>query len=161
MNPAPKKQPQIIAPHAYPQALNRKDAARAAHTLRSAKTAMKAQTAMQAQIPALRAAILGYAEELEKAQSDPALVFEKAHEIRGFAETVGLVTTGRIAETLCRYMDDMARIAKPVDGTIVALHVAAIARAARTEDKDAAMGDAVAAELATLVAKRLTDTCSF
>jgi hypothetical protein len=112
---------------------------------------------MQAQVPAMRKAILGYVEELEKAQGDMALIFAKAHEIRGFAETAGLVTTGRIAEILCRYMDDMERIKKPLDATLVALNVSAIGRAARTEDGDAAMGDMVAAELAALVARRLSD----
>ena len=42
-------------------------------------------------------------------------IFDKVHEIRGFAETAGLVTTGRIADILCRYMDDMQRIGKPLD----------------------------------------------
>ena len=51
---------------------------------------------------------------------------------------------GRIADILCRYMDDMERIKKPVDITLVALHVSAIGRAARAEDDDVAMGDAVA-----------------
>jgi hypothetical protein len=85
-------------------------------------------------------------------------VFEKAHEIRGMAETAGLVTTGRIADILCRYMDDMERIKKPLDLTLVALNVSAIGRAARAEDDDADMGDAVATELAALVARRLSDT---
>jgi hypothetical protein len=147
----------IIAPDAYPQMMSKPNAARAARTLRSAQTAVKAQVAMEAQVPALHAAVLGYVEDLEKAQGDMGLVFEKAHEIRGIAETAGLVTTGRIADILCRYMDDMERIKKPLDTTLVALNVSAIARAARTEDGDAAMGDAVAAELAALVAKRLGD----
>ena len=152
-----KQQCQIIAPDAYPQMMSRQNAARAAETLRSAQTASKAQAAMEAQVPAMRAAILEYAAELENARGDMALVFEKAHEIRGFAETAGLVTTGRIADILCRYMDDMERIKKPVDAMIVALNVAAIARAARTEDGDVAVGEKVAAELAALVARRLAD----
>jgi chemotaxis protein histidine kinase CheA len=157
MKTAVKKQPQIIAPDVYPQMMSKPNAARAAHTLRSADIAVKAQAAMEAQMPAMRAAILGYVEELEKAQDDMTLVFEKAHEIRGFAETAGLVTTGRIADILCRYMDDMERIKKPLDVTLVALNVSAIGRAARTEDGNAAMGDVVAAELAALVARRLAD----
>ncbi len=152
------KQPvQIIAPDAYPQMISRQNAARAMEALRSAKTAKKAQVAMALQIPALRAAILGYADALERARGDMALVFEKAHEIRGFAETAGLATTGRIADILCRYMDDMERIKRPVDATIVALNVAAIIRAARAEDDDAAVGERVAAELAALVTRRLAD----
>ena len=44
-----------------------------------------------------------------------------------------------------------------MDTAIVALHVAAIARAARAEDDDVKMGEMVAAELAALVARRLAD----
>ena len=157
MMTASKKPPQFIAADAYPQMLSKLNAARATRTLRSPQTAEKAQVAMDAQAPALRAAILGYVEELERPQDDMTLVFERAHEIRGFAETAGLVTTGRIADILCRYMDDMERIKKPLDTTLVALNISAIGRAARTEDGDAAMGDAVAAELAVLVARRLSD----
>jgi len=151
------KQPQIIAPDAYPQMMSKPNATRAGKTLRSTQTVEKAQAAIEAQVPALRAAILGYVEDLEKAQNDMTLVFERAHEIRGMAETAGLVTTGRIADILCRYMDDMERIKRPVDPTLVALNVSAIGRAARAEDGDAAMGDAVATELAALVARRLSD----
>ena len=157
MKTVTKKQPQIITPDAYPQMVSKQNATRATQTLRSAEVAMKAQAAMEAQIPALRAAILGYVEDLEKSLGDMSLVFEKAHEIRGFAETAGLVTTGRIADILCRYMDDMERIGKPLDVALVALNVSAIGRAARTEGSNTAMGDVVAAELAALVARRLAD----
>jgi hypothetical protein len=157
MKNSPKQEIQIIAPDAYPQMMSRQNAARAAEILHSAQTASKAMAAMEAQVPAMRLAILEYAEKLEHAQGDMVLVFETAHEIRGFAETAGLVTTGRIADILCRYMDDMERIKKPVDAMIVALNVAAIARAARTEDGDVAVGEKVAAELAALVARRLAD----
>ena len=157
MKTAHRKRPQIITPDFYPQMMSKPNAARSLKTLRAAEIVEKAQAAMEAQVPAMRAAILGYVEELENAQGDTALIYEKAHEIRGFAETARLVTTGRIAEILCRYMDDMERIKKPMDAVIVALNVSAIARAARTEDKDVAMGDVVAAELAALVTKRLTD----
>jgi hypothetical protein len=157
MKNSPKQQAQIIAPDAYPQMLSKPNAARAIETLRSAQTAANAQAAIAAQVPALRAAILEYVEALENAQGDMTIVFEKAHEIRGFAESAGLITTGRIADILCRYMDDMERIKKPLDTTLVALNVSAIGRAARAEGNDVAMGDAVAQELAALVAKRLAD----
>ena len=157
MKNASNKQAQIIAPDAYPQMMSKPNAARASRTLRSTETVERAQGAIDAQVPALRRAILGYVEELEKAQADMTLVFEKAHEIRGFAETAGLITTGRIADILCRYMDDMERIKKPLDATLVALNISAIGRAARAEDGDAAMGDVVAGELAALVARRLSD----
>jgi ATP/maltotriose-dependent transcriptional regulator MalT len=151
------KNAQLILPDAYPQMMGRQDAARALLTLHSPETAAKAQAAVEAAIPPLRAAILQYVGEMEAAGADMGLVFEKVHEIRGVAETAGLVTTGRIAEILGRYMDDMVRIDRPMDTAIVALHVSAIARAARAEEDDVKMGEAVAAELATLVARRLAN----
>jgi hypothetical protein len=146
----------FIAPDSYPQIMGRQEAARAMRTLRSAETAARAQVAMEASIPPMRAAILGYVDEMEQAAGDMKKLFEIAHEIRGFAETAGLITTGRIAEILCRYMDDMTRMGKPFDTTIVALHASAIARAARAEEDDVRMGEVVAAELAALVARRLS-----
>lgn len=148
---------QFIAPDAYPQMMSSRAAADAMKVLRSAQTAVKAQVAIEAHVPPMRAAILEYVEELEAACGDMRAVFDKVHEIRGFAETAGLVTTGRIADILCRYMDDMYRIGKPMDTMIVKLHVSAIARAARAEDDDVKMGEVVAAELAALVARRLAD----
>ena len=145
---------QFIEPEAYPQILSKPAAARALLTLRSAETAAKAQVAMEAAIPPMRAAILGYVEEMETAAHDMKKLFAIVHEIRGFAETAGMITTGRIAEILCRYMDDMERAEKPLDATIVALHASAIARA---EDDDVRMGEKVAAELASLVARRLAE----
>ena len=151
-----KREAQFIAPDSYPQMMSKQNAARALQTLRSSQTAAKAQEAMQAAVPPMRAAILQYVDEMEAAAgSDMAKVFETVHDIRCFAETAGLVTTGRIADILCRYMDDMDRIKRPLDATIVALHVSAIARAARAEEDDVRMGEVVAAELAALVARRL------
>jgi chemotaxis protein histidine kinase CheA len=154
---SPAKAVQIIAPDSYPQMLSKPRAARALHTLRAPETAAKAQAAMEAAMPAMRAAILQYVEEMERAADDMTRLFEVAHEIRGFAETAGMVTTGRIAEVLCRYMDDLTRFDRPLDATIVALHVRAIARAARAEDDSVRTGEAVAAELAALVVKRLSE----
>jgi len=148
---------QIIAPDAYPQMLSKPNAARALKTLRAGETAERAKIAMEAQVPAMRAAILEYVEALEQAGTDMRIVFERSHDIRGFAETAGLVTTGRIADILCRYIDDMERIKKPLDATLVALNVSVIGRAARAEGSDTTMGDTVAQELAALVAKRLAD----
>jgi hypothetical protein len=148
---------QFIAPDAYPQMMSKQAAADAMKVLRSAQTSVKAQVAIEAHVPPMRAAILQYVDELEDVSGDMLKIFEKVHEIRGFAETAGLVTTGRIADILCRYMDDMYRIGKPMDTMIVKLHVSAIARAARAEDDDVKMGEVVAAELAALVARRLAD----
>jgi hypothetical protein len=151
------KDVQFIAPDAYPQMVSKQDAARAMQTLRSAQAQVKAQVAMDSAVPPMRAAILQYVDELEAAGTDLGKIFTLGHEIRGFAATAGLVTTGRISEILCNYMDDMERLKRPADATIVALHVAAIARAARAEEDDARMGEVVAAELAGLVAKRIAD----
>lgn len=152
-----KPKVQLITPDNYPQMLSKPRAARALHTLRAPETAAKAQAAMEEAMPAMRAAILQYVEAMEQAAGDMTKLFEAAHEIRGFAETAGMVTTGRIAEVLCRYMDDITRFGRPLDTTIVALHVSAIARAARAEDDNVRTGQAVAAELAALVAKRLSE----
>jgi chemotaxis protein histidine kinase CheA len=152
-----KAKAQLITPDNYPQMLSKPRAARALHTLRTPETAAKAQTVMEEAMPAMRAAILQYVEEMERAGDDMTRLFEAAHEIRGFAETAGMVTTGRIAEVLCRYMDDITRFNRPLDTTIVALHVSAIARTARAEDDNVRTSQAVAAELAALVAKRLSE----
>lgn len=157
MNKGKKKKAQIITSDAYPQMMMRQSLAHTVQVLRSFQSTASAQAAIEGCVPAMRAAILEYVEELENAQGDMATVFAKAHEIRGFAETVGLPTTGRIAEILCHYMDDMERIKKPLDLTLVALNIAAIGRAARSEHGDATMGQAVATELAALVARRLAD----
>ena len=154
---SPRKGVQLIQPDAYPQMLSKPQGARALYTLRAPETAAKAQAAVEASMAPMRAAILQYVEDMERATGDMTRLFEAAHEIRGFAETAGMITTGRIAEVLCRYMDDMGRAGKPLDATIVALHVAAIARAARAEDDNVRTGEAVASELAALVAKRLSD----
>ena len=152
-----KAKVQFIAADSYPQMLSKPRAARALRTLRAPETAAKAQLVLEEAMPAMRAAILQYVEEMERAADDMTRLFEAAHEIRGFAETAGMVTTGRIAEVLCRYMDDITRFGRPLDATIVSLHVSAIARAARAEDDNVRTGQAVAAELAALVAKRLSE----
>lgn len=148
---------QIIAPDSYPPMVAKHGMAKAVQMLRSQQAANNAQAAIEACGPAMRDAVLQYVDALEIAKDNMARVFAIVHEIRGMAETVGLVTTGRIAEILCRYMDDMDRLNKPVDDTLVALNIAAIVRAARTEGIDASMGEAVAAELAALIARRLSD----
>ena len=152
-----KPQGQMIAPDAYPQMMTGKDVAQAMATLRSAQTRAKAQSAMQAAVPPMRVAILQYVDQLEEAGQDLPRIFDLMHEIRGFAETAGLVTTGRIADILCRYMDDMLRLGKAMDAHLVSLHVAAITRAARAEKDDEAMGQVVVTELAALVTRRLME----
>ena len=154
---SPPKKVEVIEPDAYPQMISKRDSVRALATLQSKHVALKAKTAMNSYTPMLRDAIMDYVEALEEAGLDTAQVFAIAHEIRNFGENAGMATTGKVAEVLCRYMDEMDRLKKPKDATIVALHVAAIARAARAEDDDAAMGETVAAELKALVDRRLAE----
>lgn len=151
------KTAQIILPDAYPQMLSRADAARAMRTLRAPETTARAAQAMESSKPALREAVLALVAGMEQAGGDMARMHEAVREIRGLAETAGLASTGRIAEILCRYLDDMVRIGQPPDAAIAALHVSAIARAARAEKDDARMGDTVAAELAALVSRKLAE----
>lgn len=158
MSKKAQKQAEVISPDAYPQMMSKQDAVDATRTLRSAQTAMRAAIATKACIPPMKAAILQYVAELEDAGGDMRKVFECVHEIRGFGETAGLVTTGRIAEILCRYMDDMERLGNAPDAQLVELHVSAIARAARAEEDNAELGEMVAAELAALVARKLALT---
>ncbi|HVZ27638.1 MAG TPA: hypothetical protein VG798_03195, partial [Rhizomicrobium sp.] len=80
------------------------------------------------------------------------------HEIRGFAETAGMLSTGRIADGLCRYFDDAAQSGVPVDEAVVALHVSAIGRTARDTDALSHMNDVVAKELAALAARKLAES---
>lgn len=152
-----KKKAEFIEPDAYPQMLPKAQAIRALQTLQSAQVAAKAKAAMDGYSPMLRDAILEYVEAMEEAGTDTARVFAMVHEMRGFAENAGLVSTGRIADILCHYMDEMDRVGKPHDRTIIALHMAAIARTARTEEDHVKMGETVAAELSALVHRRLVE----
>lgn len=154
---AAAKKVEVIEPDAYPQMINKRNAVRALATLQSQHVALKAKTAMNAYTPMLRDAIMDYVEALEEAGNDMARIFAISHEIRNFGENAGMATTGKVAEVLCRYMDEMERLKKPIDQTIVSLHIATIARAARAEDEDTGMGHTVAAELEALVNRRLGD----
>lgn len=153
----PRKKAEFIQPDAYPQMLSKPNAIRALQTLQSSQAQAKAQSAMASYTPMLQDVIRDYVEAMEEAGTDAAMIFAAVHEIRGLAENAGMVTTGRIADSLCRYMDEMDRVRKPVDQAVVTLHVAAIGRAARADQDDARMGDAVAGELNALVARRLAE----
>lgn len=152
-----KKKAEFIQPDAYPQMLSKANALRAAQTLQSQQVHAKAQYAMNSYTPMLQDVIRDYIDALEEAGTDTAMVFAILHEVRGFAENAGMVTTGRIADSLCRYMDEMERVKKPVDATIIGLHVQAIGRAARADHDDPDMTDTVAAELNALVMRRLAE----
>ena len=53
--------------------------------------------------------------ELEGAIGNHEVTSDKAHEIRGFAETAGLRATGRIADGLCRYFEEMRKFGAEPD----------------------------------------------
>jgi len=149
---------QFIAPDAYPQMMSKQAAANAMKVLRSAQTAVKAQVAIEAHVPPMRAAILQYVQELEDASGDLRAVFDKAQEIRGFAETAGMLSTGRIADGLCRYFEECEQSSLVPDGAVVNLHVSAISRTARDPDSLSQMSDVVAKELAMLAGRKLAES---
>ena len=151
------KKTEIIPPNDYPQMVGKSDAAKMARALRAPETAARGARVIQEAGPQLRLAVHDYVRELENALGDPLLVFEKAHELRGFAETAGLGATGRIASGLCRYFDEMEKLSAVPDAAVIALHVSAIARAARAKDEAGRMSDAVVKELAALVAHKLAE----
>lgn len=107
----------------------------------------------------MRSEVLGYIDRVEAAAraDDFAGIYDHAHEIRGLAGNAGLAATARIANGLCRYLDTLERIARAPEGTVIALHLDAIARAAHAEDEATRLGDAVANELAQLVDKKLAE----
>lgn len=152
-----RKTPQIIPPDAYPQMVPKAMAAKFAGALRSRETAMRGSKALASHGLDLRDVVRGYVEELEKGADDAKLVYDRAHEIRGLAETAGLSATGRIAEGLCRYLDQLEDMCKIPETPVVMLHVSAICRAARAEDEATRMSEVVAAELAALVNRKLTE----
>jgi hypothetical protein len=148
---------QIIPPDSYPQMVSKSDAARISRALRSAEAIQSGERVIEEASEGLREGVRGYVRALEDAIGNQALAWEKAHEIRGFAETAGLAATGRIANGLCRYFDEMEKMGAKADMDVVTLHVSAIARAAFAEDEALRMGDMVVKELAVLVSRKLNE----
>jgi histone H3/H4 len=151
------KRAQMIPPDAYPQLVAKGDAAAISRMLKSPDTVVRGSRVIGSSTEGLRAAVRDYVVELEQAGQDLAQISDKAHEIRGFAETAGLHATGHIADGLCRYFDESEQLGVGPDMTIVSLHIAAIARAARAEDEVSRMSEVVAKELAALVNHKLTE----
>ena len=149
---------QVIPPDAYPQMVSKAQAAGMARTLRSNVTAVTATRVIEESGEVLREAVRNYVAELEEAGMDFAILSEKAHEIRGFAETAGMLSTGRIADGLCRYFDDAEQAGVLPDKAVVALHVSAIGRTARDTDLLSQMNDVVAQELAFLAGRKLAES---
>ena len=148
---------QIISPDLYPQMVSKSEAARVLRHLRSSETLAQGQQVIQEVGVHLREGVRDYVRELEEAIGDHEITFDKAHEIRGFAETVGLKATGRIADGLCRYFEEIAKLGADPDTAVVALHISAIVRAAHAEEEASRMSDVVAQELAALVNHKLSE----
>ena len=153
-----KRKVELIPPDAYPQMVTKAQAVLMSRTLRSAVTAVTASRVIEDSGEILRDAVRGYVEQLEEAGTDFELVSEKAHEIRGFAETAGMLSTGRIADGLCRYFDEAHQSGVPPDVAVVALHISAIGRTARDPDALSHMNDVVAKELSALAAHKLSES---
>jgi hypothetical protein len=151
------KRATIIPPEVYPQLVNKSEAAAAARALHSPAAAERGARAIEQQRESLCVAVHHLVDDLEKAGGAQDLVLQAAHEIRGLAEPAGLAAAGRIADGLCRYVDEIDRCGLRPDPTIVDLHVNAILRATRNENERGAISDAVARELAALVRNRLTE----
>ena len=155
-----RRKVEFIDAKSYPPVVRGADAAHFVSALKSADASRRANRAVLARTSQLRDAVLDYVSALEQAvhAGDDAAAFGQAHEIRGLAETIGLVAAGRIANGLCFYLDAMAERGQRTDRTVIMLHVDAIARSARAEDEATRLGGKVAVELAALVARKLGDS---
>jgi hypothetical protein len=148
---------QIIPPDSYPQMVSKSEAAKISRALRSQEAIQHGNRVVEEASQALREGVRDYVRALETVIGDHRQTYEKAHEIRGFAATAGLAATGRIADGLCGYFDEVEKLGAEPDKNVVALHVSAIARAAYAEDEAIRMGNKVAKELATLVQHKLAE----
>lgn len=148
----------LIPPDAYPQMVGKKEAVKISRVLRSREAVARGTQAIQDASEHLREGVRDYVREMEEAIGDHQITSDKAHEIRGFAENAGLRATGRIADGLCRYFEEMGKFEAAPDPAVIALHVSAIVRAAHAEDEASRMSDVVARELAMLVAHKLAET---
>jgi len=147
-----------IPPGVYP-VFAAKDAARLLRALNDPEIIAQAALVIVSKAEELRIAVLSHVERMAEAArlSNHGEVFAQAHEIRGLAGCAGLVATGRIANTLCKYLDALSRAGAAPEQSVVALHLDAIARAAHAEDEATRLGDTVANELAALVDKKLAE----
>ena|SRR6185437_2113534 len=150
--------PQVIPPDTYPQMVSRKAAAKLSRVLRSVEAASRGAQVIENAGQQLRDGVRDYVRELEDAIGDHQITSDKAHEIKGFAETAGLRATGRIADGLCRYFEAMDKLGVEPDTAVIVLHISAIVRAAHAEDEASRMSDVVAKELAALVNYKLAET---
>jgi hypothetical protein len=150
--------PQVIPPDTYPQMVSKQIAAKLSRVLRSVEASSRGEEVIQNAGQKLRDGVRDYVRELEDTIGDHQITSEKAHEIKGFAETAGLHATGRIADGLCRYFEAMEKLGAEPDTAVIALHISAIVRAAHAEDEASRMSDVVVKELAALVSYKLAET---
>ena len=143
----------------YPMMLSKARAKQAMAMLRSSEIEAKASRVIALKTAELRGAVIAMIEQMETAAraADWPAVYETTHEIRGLAGTCGLTATGRIANGLCHYLDAIAELGQKPDGAVTSLHLDAIVRSARTKDEVARHGEAVAQQLAALVARKLAE----
>lgn len=151
------KTAQMIAPDAYPQMVSKAQAQLLSQALRSAATEAQANRVIEDNAENLRGAVLDYVEQMERAGSALDVISDKAHEIKGFADTAGLPATARIAEGLCNYLEECDAAKITPDGPVVALYVSAVARSARDSGRETQTSNKVANELAALAALKLTE----
>ncbi len=133
------------------------DVAEFLRNVNNAETAKRAERIIASRSQELCTVVDGYVTKLEGAlkAGDMDALYSEAHEIRGLAETVGLVAAGRIANGLCSYLDEVKHRAVAADRPLLRLYVEAAVRATRATDDATRLGDKVAVELAALAARRL------
>jgi hypothetical protein len=147
----------IIPPAAYPQMVERSHATDMVRMLRSPAAIARGVQAIKEIAQDLRLAVRHDVRALEQAFGDKEAISERAHEIRGLSHSAELPAAGRIADGLCRYLEEMDKLTAPADDAVIALHVSAILRAAFAEEETPAMSGAVADELALLVRHKLQE----
>jgi len=135
------------------------DVAEFLRNVSDAETAKRAERIIASKSRELCGVVDGYAARLETALAagDTDGLYAEAHEIRGLAETVGLVAAGRIANGLCSYLDEARRRGLAADTALLKLYVEAAVRATRATDDATRLGDKVALELAALAMRRLAE----
>jgi hypothetical protein len=150
---------QTIPPGLYPQMLPPEQAAELSQRLRSPASLLQSVRILEEAATSLRDALLAQVAGLEEAGNDPIRISEWAHEIKGLADMAGLPAAGRIAEGLCRYLEQSQLAGLAPDGAVLALHVSAIGRAAREPGLDPRMGETMTSALAALAAHKLAAAC--
>lgn len=150
------KQGELIQPGSYPTLAMKGEAGLLLHALKSEESLESAAKVIARKAEELKGAVLLYVDRLEDAAAsgDDSALYDEAHEIRGMAETAGLAAAGRIANTLCRYLDRHARAGVPPERGIVVLQLDALTRAAHAKDDATRLGDVVANELELLCESR-------